>query len=244
MKTLAACGLFVFFASGLLAQRHSIGTTLGTNAGYGNVVFPGGRPAITTPFTQAQQLTGTSFPTTLGNVVAGRPVFNGTVGKNHGTGAIVYVPYGYPVYTGGLYGGGYYGGGYYGPYGDPSAAAPPPQQQPNITIVYPPMQPTPVMMGPGGQLPPPNGQIHEYVPPPQSAPEETTQAQPQADYYLLAFKDHSIYSAVGYWLDGDTMHYITTGNVHNQVSLSLVDRDLTTQLNKGRGVQVNLPPSR
>jgi len=46
---------------------------------------------------------------------------------------------------------------------------------------------------------------------------------------------------VGYWVDGDTVHYITTGNVHNQVSVSLVDRDLTVQLNKGRGVQVNLP---
>ena len=57
MKTLAICGLFVFVASGLFAQRHAVGTTAGTNAGYGNVVFPGGRPAITTPFTQ----TNTNF---------------------------------------------------------------------------------------------------------------------------------------------------------------------------------------
>ena len=65
--------------------------------------------------------------------------------------------------------------------------------------------------------------------------------QPDQTYYLLAFKDHSVYSAVGYWIDGDTLHYITSGNVHNQVSLSLVDRDLTAQLNKGRGMQVTLP---
>src|SRR2546423_1801232 len=82
------------------SRRHNFGNTVGTNAGYGNVVFPGGRPPITTPFTQ----TNTSFATSLGNVVAGRPAFNGTVRRNHNSGTIVYVPYAYPVYGGG-YGG-------------------------------------------------------------------------------------------------------------------------------------------
>jgi hypothetical protein len=226
MKPLVVCGLFVLFTSGLFAQRRA--NTVGTNAGYGNVVFPGGRPPITTPFTQ----TNSSFTTSLGNVVAGRPVFNGAVRRNANTGAIVYVPYNYPVYGGG----GYYGG-YYGGYGD---AGTPTQPSPNITVIYPPQQPMPMMMvGPQGQLPP-GGQVREYGPADQNAP-EAAQAQPEATYYLLAFKDHSIYSAAGYWVDGDTLHYLTAGNVHNQVSLSLVDRDLTTQLNKGRGVQVNLP---
>lgn len=232
MKFLGVCGLFVFFASAGFAQRHGVGTTAGTNAGYGNVVFPGGRPAITTPFTQ----TNTNFATSLGNVVAGRPAFNATGHRNGRTGAVVYVPYAYPVY-----GGAYYGG-YYAGYGDGSM--PPPQQPPqNITIIYPPQQqPMPMMMvGPQPQAQSPGGQVREYTQP-ETAPSDTTQAQPaEPTYYLLAFKDHSIYSAVGYWVDGDTLHYITTGNVHNQVSLSLVDRDLTAQLNKGRGVQVNLP---
>src|SRR4051812_15063716 len=110
MKTLAVCGLVSIFASGLLAQRHGVGTTAGTSAGYGNVVFPGGRPSITTPVTQ----TNTSFATSLGNVVAGRPAFNGTVHRNRNNGgAVVYVPYAYPVY-----GGNYYGG-YYAGYADP-----------------------------------------------------------------------------------------------------------------------------
>jgi hypothetical protein len=232
MKTLAACGLFVIFTSGLLAQRHGVGTTAGTNAGYGNVVFPGGRPSITTPFTQ----TNTNFANALGNVVAGRAGFNGTVRRNASTGAIVYVPYAYPVY-----GGGYFGG--YGGYGDPEAAVPPQQPQ-NITIIYPPAQPLPMMVGPSAQqAPPPNASIREYMPPDHTAA-ETAPLQTQPDYYLLAFKDHSIYSAVGYWVDSDTLHYITTGNVHNQVSISLIDRELTLQLNKGRGVQVNLPASR
>lgn len=232
MKTLAACGLVVFFASGLLAQRHATGTSAGTNAGFGNVVFPGGRPSVTVPFTQVN----TNFGNSLGNVIAGRPAFNGTVRRNPNSGAIVYVPY--PVYSGG----GYYGG-YYGGYGDPGAAGVAPQQPQNITIIYPPSQPMPMMVGPAPQAPPPNASIREYMPPDQNAA-DTSQAQPENNYYLLAFKDHSIYSAVGYWVDGDTLHYITTGNVHNQVSLSLVDRDLTVQLNKGHGVQVNLPASR
>jgi hypothetical protein len=233
MKTLAACGLFVFFASGLLAQRHATGNSVGTNAGFGNVVFPGGRPTVNVPFTQVTQ--SPSFVNSLG-VVAGRPAFNGTVRRNGNSGGVVYVPYSYPVV--------YPGGGYYGGYyGDPGTAGVPQQQPQNITIIYPPSQPMPMMVGPAGQMqaPPPNAQVREYMPPDQTAV-DTAQVQP--DYYLLAFKDHSIYSAVGYWVDGDTLHYITTGNVHNQVSLSLIDRDLTMQLNKGRGVQVNLPASR
>jgi hypothetical protein len=240
MKTFARCALVVLLASGAFAQRRAVGNTTGTNAGYGNVVFPGGKPAINTPFT----LTGPNFANSIGNVVAGRPAFNGTVHRNPNSGAVVYIPYAYPVYSGGYYGGGYNGyGGYYAGYGD----APPPQQQqqPNVTIIYPPQQPMPMMYGQPQQPDAvPNAMIREYGP--SQAPTAADAAQPDATYYLLAFKDHSIYSAVGYWLDGDTLHYITTGNVHNQVSLSLVDRDLTVQLNKGRGVQVNLPaqPSR
>jgi len=221
MKTLAACGLVLLVASGAFGQRHGVGTTFGTNAGYGNVVFPGGKPAQGAPFT----LTGPSFARSLGNVVAGTPAFNGTVRRHPNSGAAVYVPYAYPVYMGGYYGGGY-------GYGD----APPPQPQPNITVIYPPApQPAPVYMAPAE---PPRAQIQEYAPAPTNGTEGGA-AEPT--YYLLAFKDHSIYSAVGYWADGDTLHYITTGNVHNQVSLSLIDRGLTEQLNKGRGVQVKLP---
>jgi hypothetical protein len=225
MKTLAACGLVLLAASGAFGQRRGVGTTFGTNAGYGNVVFPGGKPAQGAPFT----LTGPSFAKSLGNVVAGRPAFNGTVRRHPNSGAVVYVPYAYPVYMGGYYGAGYgYG------YGE----APPPPQQPNITVIYPPapQPPAPVYMAPAEPRP----QIQEYAPAPANGTEGSA-AEPA--YYLLAFKDHSIYSAVGYWFDGDTLHYITGGNVHNQVSLSLVDRELTEQLNKGRGVQVKLPAS-
>ena len=62
-------------------------------------------------------------------------------------------------------------------------------------------------------------------------------AEPSS-YYLIAFKDNSIYSALAYWIEGETLHYVTAGNNHNQVSLSLVDRPLTERLNRERRVGV------
>jgi len=205
-------------ASGAFAQR--INNSFGTNSGFGNVLFPAGKPVT---------------PGVTGNV-AGRQGFRGPQGRgfNGGT-SVIYVPYLYPYGGGSYYG---YGNGY--GYGD----APPQQQQSGVTVVYPP-PPTPVIVmgAPGGQpADVPHSMIQDY-PPQQQPGADNTGAQADATYYLLAFKDHSIYSAVGYWVDGDTLHYITGGNVHNQVSLSLIDRDLTAQLNKGRGVQINLPPA-
>jgi hypothetical protein len=69
--------------------------------------------------------------------------------------------------------------------------------------------------------------------------EPVSSAEPS--HYLFAFKDHTIYSVVAYWVDGDTLHYFTSGNTHNQASLSLIDRDLTERLNKESGLEVKLP---
>jgi endonuclease YncB( thermonuclease family) len=68
---------------------------------------------------------------------------------------------------------------------------------------------------------------------------EAAPSEPQQ--YLLAFKDHTIYAALAYWVDGDTLHYFTSGNTHNQVSLSLVDKALTERLNREAGTEVRLP---
>ena len=84
---------------------------------------------------------------------------------------------------------------------------------------------------------------------PQSAPDPymaavATEPARESDHYLLAFKDHTVYSAVAYWFEGDTLHYFTAGNTHNQVSLSLVDRDLTQRLNQESGLEVRLPAAK
>jgi endonuclease YncB( thermonuclease family) len=61
--------------------------------------------------------------------------------------------------------------------------------------------------------------------------------------FLIALKDSSVYTAVAYWVEGDTLHYITPQGRHNQVSLELVDRALSEKLNQGRKVEFKLPTS-
>ena len=178
---------------------------------------------------------------TLGSVVnpaQGGLVVPGSRGGNAIRGRVIAA---YPIYM----------GGYYYPYVasvDPSAAAVdpsavPPQAAPastNVTVVMPPQQPvTPVVIN------------YNYGTPPPAAPDQTAASRapaPAADesdsapsHYLIAFKDHTIYAATAYWVDGDTLHYFTSGNVHNQVSLSLVDREFTERLNKEAGLDVRLP---
>jgi hypothetical protein len=106
--------------------------------------------------------------------------------------------------------------------------------------VVPPQQPvTPVVIN------------YNYGTPPPPAPDQPVIVRDQAtapddsvgEHYLIAFKDHTIYAATAYWVDGDTLHYFTAGNVHNQASLALVDREFTERLNKEAGLDVRLPAS-
>jgi len=159
-----------------------------------------------------------------------QPAFLGQRSQfRNGTGASFAYPVAVPVYVGG-YGG--YGG--YGSYYDaPPQQAPAQQAAPNVIVIYP-QSPAPAYYGPAPQ----QGSIVE-VPQQQSQPDTG-----EATHYLIAFKDHSIYSAVAYWVDGDTLHYFTNGNTHNQVSVSLVDRDLTKRLNENSGLEVKLPAAK
>jgi hypothetical protein len=59
--------------------------------------------------------------------------------------------------------------------------------------------------------------------------------------YLLAMTDHTIIPAISYWVQGDTLNYITTEASQNAMSLSLLDRDFSRQLNDSRGVEFKLP---
>jgi len=199
------------------AQQHG-----GSAVGFGNVVFPGlghaptgGNPwgSIVHPGIPSSGLSGGGRSSVL------------------------------PVYVGGYGYGLGYGYGYGSGYGyDPSQAS---QQQPNVTMVNPSSQPPVVINQYFGAAPPDQGQgsdtasnMRLYQAPSNAA---DSGAAPESSYYLIAFKDHTIYSAVAYYVEGDTLHYFTDGNVHNQVSISLVDRPLTEQLNRERNVDVRLP---
>lgn len=233
MKTL---GMAVLLAASAFGQFGNVvfpgggGPSAGGRfSGFGNVVFPGRGAA---PVQNPLSITRPDFASRLGATV--NP-FGNSLGRRDGSrargGGYVYVPYAYPVYAGPDP---YIGGGS--------------QQQPNITVIYPQQQP-PVIInqtftGPAPAEAQPEDQVRLYQAPVREPVESPASASTSAGGYLLAFKDHSIYSAVAYWVDGDTLHYFTSGNTHNQASVTLLDRDLTERLNRERGVDIRLPMAR
>lgn len=59
--------------------------------------------------------------------------------------------------------------------------------------------------------------------------------------FFIALKDHSVRTAVAYWVQDETVHYITPRGSHNLVSISLVDQTLSARLNSGNLVPFTLP---
>jgi hypothetical protein len=202
----------------------------GSLGGFGNVVYPGTGHAPNTPV-------GITDP----NLAFRRP---GIGFKPNGGGRRpVVVNSFYPVFGGGFYGGGFYGGGYGGGYyGDPGNGY---QENPNgngITIINPQQSMPPVIINQNFIPERANPVMREYPPEPTSTSDSVqvyeAPGRPPAEsegdqipYYLLAFKDGSVYTAFAYWVEGDTLHYVTSMRVHNQASLTLVDRALTERLN-------------
>jgi len=238
MKLFGAVLVAALAVGPLSAQYWSVG-------GFGNVAFPGGHaPARANPWGNvtspaipqgaaafsAGAVAGNRYGSPFSGFSSGRGTGHGS---RRGNTSGIYV---YPVYIGG-YGYPYgYGNGYEGAQ---------PDQSPNGTADNPPAQPPVVInqyFGPASadQGPPPeaaDSNFRYY----QAPSNDDTAAPGDTSYYLIAFKDHTVYSAVAYYTEGDTLHYFTSGNVHNQVSLSLVDRPLTEQLNRQRNVAVRLP---
>jgi hypothetical protein len=181
---------------------------------------------------------------------AGRgPVRQGVpprVAHNHSGTTIV--PY--PVFYGGYY---YdpslYGNGYATGYADPQAAGPDGGYNSGYAAGYggdPGAGQSPVVIINQGFRPDTaNPVMHDYsntpLPPGPSAQGQPMQPDDQPTIYLIAMKDHTIFPAVAYWVDGDTLNYITAEGSQNRASMSLVDRDFSTQLNNERHVEFRLP---
>jgi hypothetical protein len=217
MRALGAISFSLFLAAGLSAQKGGQPVLHGSA---GSAVYPAGTLPGTTRTTPSVVNPGGGG---VHLIVPGQN--NRRVPVARGSGVIAY-----PVYINGYYDSSYIA----------AQAAPDyqPQQQPNITIVMPPQQtPVPVIINnyyPGATTDNPNAE-----PTAQPAAENAAPTR-EPSQYLIAYKDRTIYAAVAYWVDGDTLHYFTSGNTHNQVSLSLVDRDLTARLNQEAGVEVKL----
>ena len=241
MRTLGGFAIALLAATGLVAQnRGAFVNTAPISRSLGSTLYPGtgvsmsGAPS-TNPFPGGSARSPITVP--LGSVAPRNGRFGYPLRRSGST------VFAYPVYVGGYGYGGYGYGGYYdGSYlMDPTTLAP--QQQPNVTVVMPPQQPPVVInLGNGGAQPQPPLSFYPPQAEPQQQPEQM--ASPEPAHYLIAFKDHTIYSAIAYWVDGDTLHYFTSGNTHNQVSVSLIDRDLTERLNREAGVEFKLPPAK
>lgn len=147
----------------------------------------------------------------------------------HGYGVLVPIPV-------------YYGAGYYGY--DPSipigAQSAPAYDADAASYASPTQSPVVVINQSYGQdyqdaEPPPEPTIHTF-----DATTSVTR-EPQPTIYLIAMKDHTIVAAIGYWVEGDTLNYMTQDGNQNQVSMALVDRDFSKQLNDDRHVDFRLP---
>jgi len=146
----------------------------------------------------------------------GRPFYGG-FGFGLGFGAYS------PWYYGGYYGG-YYDPYYYNPYYYPQTYADP---APPVTVYQ---NPNYV------PDPPVRPMIRDY---PENAPSSRATGEPTV--YLIAFQDGSIQAALAYWVDGNTLHYVSTRRVQREAPLESVDRALSQRLNRERRLELHLP---
>lgn len=142
--------------------------------------------------------------------------------------------------------------GYWDLVGDPVGGGPYSYTWPAYGPLTPPPAPSPAAPpGPPGAASPTPVIINNYYgyPPPGAEPaggqpegaarpgDPLTQPQ---NYYLIVYKDRSIHAALAYWVEGGTLHYVTTDNAHNQVSLDLVDVAASTKLNSDHNVPFSI----
>jgi hypothetical protein len=253
MKAAAGISGLLFLALGLSAQTvtRSFGsvvfpggtsaTTPGITRNFGNVVFPGSSAAPTVR-------TGPA-PAAVGTIRAGRPVasnagitvihppFNGNRGFNNNRGfngnrgrtsnSLVYA---YPVFVGNYYDSNFAASEPEVPM--PAQVAPASMNMYGVPNEPIPARPAMIQVAPDY---PPQMSVYQPRPAVEEPPAQET------EHYLLAFKDHTVYSAVAYWFDGETLHYFTNGSTHNQASVSLLDKELTVRLNKEMGVDFHIP---
>lgn len=201
--------------------------------------------------------TVSGLPQTSGAAISGPYLGSGPRGSGFGGGGggarwrggpnrTVVVPFGVPVYYGGGFGG----------YPDGAMPAPavvqPMQPAPSVIInqYYTPETVRPQMRE-YTDLPEPaapdrtESPVRVYPPPqrqePAPAPAGQTPAEdPKATITLLAFHDSSVVAAIGYWTQGDQLHYVTSAFAKKTAPVSTLDKELTGQLNRERNVEFKL----
>ena len=161
----------------------------------------------------------------------------------------------YPVYFAGYYPNPFYDGSGYA-----TAPAPPPDgyvsgpgyygndpSQGGAQPGYPAPGYPSVIVNPNYTPETANPVLRDYSYIPDTVPQQDSQstaANPPSVFFLIALKDHTIYPAIAYWVEDNTLNYISQQGVRNSVPLDQVDRAFSTQLNKERNIDFALPPSK
>jgi hypothetical protein len=229
-----------------------------SGAGFGNILFPGGAPGHPSIAPLPAGFGNTSFGSALGATVRGVPPPGPVPGRapgygrgGYGGGRTVIVPY--PVLAAPAYYPYGYGYGYDQPVMVQPDAGYMQQQQPPVVIInqnYKPDTIAPVVRE-YNNLPQPGGAAAEQQQPQQ---QESTlkvyenRTGPRAaleeekpTIFLIAMKEGNIMPALAFWVEGDTLHYITRESSHNKISLDRIDREFSVRLNKERGLEFRIP---
>lgn len=219
---------------------------------YGNILFPGGVPPSI----------GQGHIPALSGTVSGRIPYTGVPAGSRpgvpGRNRTVVVPYAVPVWYGG------YGGGYYD---YPQAQQPtnvtvvvPQPTTPSVII----NQTFTTAEGTRQEVKEyaandsaDNGGIRVYEPGkrtesaretrPRPAPEAAATAEPRSyvrdgkpTIYLIALKDSTIRQALGYWVEGANLSYVTPQASIQHVGLDQIDRETSVRLNEKRKLEFDL----
>jgi hypothetical protein len=250
LLTLAAA---LAFMPAAFAQHNPTGS-------YGNVLHPGvPSPGALRPPAPVPPMAGGARIGGGGRIGGGRIGGGLTGGRRSFGGGAVYIPY--PVYGG--YGMGYgFDGFYASDYPVPGGSNPGPgYTEPYSEGPYSSGPPVPtVIINQNFQTDSVRPQLRDYsnVPlpepgavavPPASAAQPATPVQgaladDQPTIFLIAMQDHTILPVIAYWVQGDTLNYISLEGAPNHVSLALVDRNFSKQLNAERNVPFALPAAR
>lgn len=205
-------------------------------AGFGNVTFPGGAPAhpVINPGQIARppgNITDTSFGSALGATVRGVPPYgggfpNGRGGPGPRTIVVPFPVMGFPGYG-------------YGYQPEPATVvvqqpAPMPQQQPPVVIINQNYKPDTIQP-----------QVRDYTDLPEPALKVYENRKRRADedkptIFLIAMRDGTVMQALAFWVEDDTLNYITRDSVQNRISLDRIDRDTSVTLNQERGLEFRL----
>jgi hypothetical protein len=80
----------------------------------------------------------------------------------------------------------------------------------------------------------------QSTPPPARIQQEAPPPDPSPTIYLIAMNDGSIVAALGFWMEGDTLNYITREGNRNRVTIDRVDRPFSVKLNADRNLEFKL----